>query len=52
MLLILKDLSQDGSEISINDIGDRDDRFLHSFVDGMYRHSYRYAAAYVPEVGG
>ena len=49
---LLKDLSRDGSEISINDIGDRDDRFLHSFVDGMYRHSYRYVAAYVPEVGG
>ncbi|MBU8912864.1 MAG: hypothetical protein KOO61_02500 [Spirochaetales bacterium] len=48
---LLKDMSRDGSEISINDIGDRDDRFLHSFIDGMYRHSYRYVAAYVPEVG-
>ena len=48
----LKDLSRDGSEVLLNDIGDRDDRFLHSFVDGVYRHSYRYVAVFVPEIAG
>ena len=49
---LLKDLSRDSSEITVSDIGDRDDRFFHSFVDGVYRHSYRYVAAHIPELGG
>ncbi|MCK4514905.1 MAG: hypothetical protein KAU31_06585 [Spirochaetaceae bacterium] len=49
---LLREMSRDGSEISISDIGDHDDRFFHSFVDGVYRHRYRYVATHVPEVGG
>lgn len=48
---ILKDMSRTGPEISVRDIGDRDNRFMHTFSNGVYHHSYRYVAAYVPEAG-
>jgi hypothetical protein len=41
----LKQLSRDTSEVVVSDIGDRDDRFIHFFIEGVYRHSYRYLAA-------
>ena len=48
---VLKDMSRGGPAISIKDIGDRDSRFMHTFTDGVYHHSYHYVAAYVPEAG-
>lgn len=47
---ILKSLSRDSSEVVVSDMGDRDELFLHWFVGGSYRHSYRYVAAQLPEV--
>lgn len=47
---LLKNMSRDSSEFILNDMSDRDDRFVHSFVDGQYRHSYRYVAADLSEI--
>ena len=47
---LLKSLSRDSSELILNDMGDHDDRFVHSFVDGQYWHSYRYIAADLSEI--
>jgi hypothetical protein len=47
---LLKTMSKDSSEFMLNDVSDRDDRFVHSFVDGQYRHSYRYVVTELSEV--
>jgi len=47
---LLKTMSRDSSEFILSDVIDRDDRFVHSFLDGQYRHSYRYVTAELSEV--
>jgi hypothetical protein len=45
----LKDMSRNGPAISVTDIGDRDNLFVHTFTNGVYHHSYHYLAAHLPD---
>ena len=49
-LQILKQMSADGQEFTISDRCSNDVRFSHHFIDGAYRHNYRYVASLLPEV--
>lgn len=47
---LLKTLTEDGSEIELNDSCETDGGFRHLFRDGSYEHSYRYVASMIPEL--
>ncbi|MFW5777213.1 MAG: hypothetical protein ACOCZB_08010 [Spirochaetota bacterium] len=48
-LAIMKRMSADGQEFTLYDRCAHDERFAHTFDDGVYRHNYRYVAAALPE---
>lgn len=47
---LLKSITEDGSEIGLNDSCEADGSFRHVFRDGTYEHSYRYVASMIPEL--
>jgi ABC-type transport system substrate-binding protein len=47
---VLKQMSSDGQEFTISDRCSDDERFAHHFIEGAYRHNYRYVASLLPEV--
>jgi hypothetical protein len=47
---ILKNRTSDGGEITLPDLSEDGPRFCHVFRDGLYRHSYRTVATFVPEI--
>ncbi|MFW5741696.1 MAG: hypothetical protein ACOC2D_00345 [Spirochaetota bacterium] len=46
---IMKKMSADGQEFTLHDRCAHDERFAHTFEDGVYRHNYRYVAATLPD---
>ena len=48
-IAIMKKMSADGQEFTLPDRCSHDERFAHSFDDGVYRHNYRYVASMLPE---
>ena len=47
---VMKQLSSDGQEFTLSDRCAHDERFAHTFVNGAYRHNYRYVSSMLPEV--
>ena len=49
-IAVMKQLSSDGQEFTLDDRCSHDERFAHRFEDGAYQHNYRYVATMLPEV--
>lgn len=49
-ITLLKSFTEDGTRVDLTDVCDSDLRFVHSFHDGVYLHSYRYVAATISEL--
>lgn len=48
-LSVMKQLSSDGQEFTLDDRCSHDERFAHRFEDGAYYHNFRYVATRLPE---
>ena len=48
---LLKELSEEGEPVVIQDLCGHGERFVHQFADGCYHHSHRSIATTVPELG-
>ncbi len=47
---VMRHLSSDGQVFKLSDRCAHDERFAHTFINGVYRHNYHYVSSLLPEV--